>query len=102
MLGVDDFAIKRGQNYATPIDVLPDRSADTFTAWRRHPGVSIICRDLGGNYAIGARAGAPEAIQVADRPCWPCAVSCTNSPATDRSRSRDRARSSLGMPPDGS
>ncbi|MBC8160750.1 MAG: ISL3 family transposase, partial [Roseiflexaceae bacterium] len=77
VLGVDDFALRKGQTYGTilldleqrcPIDLLPERSAAVLEIWlKQHPGAEIIARDRGPEYIRGATAGAPDAIQVADR-----------------------------------
>ena len=77
VLGVDEFALRRGCTYATilvdlerrrPVDILEGKQAQPLTQWLRdHPGVDILPRDRGEAYALAGRTGAPAARQVADR-----------------------------------
>ena len=77
VLGIDDFALRRGHKYATVvinadtgarIDVLPGRGAEVVAGWlRAHPGVEVVCRDGSTTYAQAVRDALPNAVQVADR-----------------------------------
>ncbi|MFE0372757.1 ISL3 family transposase [Streptomyces tendae] len=77
VLGVDEFAFHKACTYGTVlvdveggrvVDVLPDRTSETFTAWlKEHPGAEIICRDRATAYTKAVREAAPDALEVADR-----------------------------------
>jgi len=77
VIGLDDWAWRKGQRYGTiiidleqgcPIDVLENRAAETVATWlQSHPDVKIVARDRAEAYAAGIRQGAPDATQVADR-----------------------------------
>jgi transposase len=77
VLGIDDFALRRGLVYATVlidagtgrrVDVVPGRTADVTEKWLLgHPGVEVVCRDGSGAYGEAVRQALPGAVQVGDR-----------------------------------
>jgi transposase len=80
ILGVDDFAFKKGSTYGTilvdleehkVVDLLPKRSQESLVAWfESHPGaagVEVATRDRSNIYREGLAKGAPDVVQVADR-----------------------------------
>jgi len=76
-LGIDDFSFRRGRKFGTilvdmqshkVVDLLPDRKAETASAWMStHPEIDLVSRDRGKEYASAAASGAPQAVQCADR-----------------------------------
>ncbi|MFG2369561.1 transposase [Streptomyces mirabilis] len=110
---MDEFAFRKGCTYGTilvdvdvdveagqVVDVLPDRTSETFAAWlKEHPGAENICRDRATAYTKAVKEAAPNALEVADR--WhllqnlsaavektstSTATACANTPSRSRSR----------------
>ena len=77
VLGIDDFAIRRGDRYGTilvnletskPLDLLPDRTAETVLPWlKKHQEIDVVSRDRASAYADAVKRALPHATQVADR-----------------------------------
>lgn len=76
-VGIDEWTWHRGHKYGTlivnldthrPLVLLPGQEQRTLAAWfKKYPEIQVVSRDRGGIYALAARDGAPQAVQVADR-----------------------------------
>src|SRR6266849_3687030 len=76
VLGIDDFAIRRGDSYGTilvnletgkPLDLLADRTAEAVLPWlERHQEIEVVSRDRASAYADAVKRALPHATQVAD------------------------------------
>jgi len=77
VLGLDDFAMRRGDSYGTilvnlesgkPLDLLPDRTAEAVFPWlEKHQEIDVVSRDRASAYADAVKRALPHATQVADR-----------------------------------
>jgi transposase len=104
VVGIDDWAWKRGHRYGTIIcdlerrriiDILPDREAATVAAWlAARPSIAVIARDRGAGHIQAATEGRPEALQVADR--WHLMENSSAAFLTAVQRSMQVIRKALG------
>ena len=104
VVGIDDWAFRRGLRYGTIvcdlerrriIDLLPDREAATVAAWlAARPSIGVIARDRGAGYIRAATVGRPEAIQVADR--WHLMENASAAFLSAVQRSMQAIRKALG------
>jgi transposase len=77
VVGIDEWAIRKGQRYGVlvvdlerrqPIAVLAEYTPSAITTWlQAHPTIEIIARDRASIYTDAIAQGAPNAEQVADR-----------------------------------
>jgi transposase len=77
VVGVDDWAMRKGQTYGTIIidlersqvlELLPGRDGVELKTWLgEHPEVEVLSRDRWAAFADAAADAAPQAKQVADR-----------------------------------
>ena len=124
VVGVDDFGFRKGNAPGTILvdlerhevaDLFEGHSVQSIARWLgRHPGVEVVARDRSHVCREGINAGAPDALQVADR--WHLLRSlalslrsscCANGPRWERPprpkratrRSRCPAPSTATLPP---
>jgi transposase len=77
VIGLDDWAKRKGQTYGTivvdleqhcVVELLDTRDAQSVADWlRSHPQLEVVASDRSNEYTRGIREGAPQAVQVADR-----------------------------------
>jgi len=77
VVGVDDFAFRKGNAPGTILvdlerhevaDLFEGHSVQSIARWLgQHPGVEVVARDRSHVCREGVNAGAPDALQVADR-----------------------------------
>jgi len=83
-LGIDDFAFRRGYQFGTilvdleshrPIDLLPDRRAETASAWMRdNPDIQVVSRDRESRICIGGLGSSSPSHGG-----WPIAFTCAKT-----------------------
>jgi len=105
VIGIDDWAWKRGHHYGSIIcdlerrrivDLLPDRTAGTVEDWlTAHPGIEVVARDRGGAYGSAASRACPGARQVADR--WHLFENASAAFLDAVHRAMPRIRAALGV-----
>jgi transposase len=77
IIGIDDWAIRKGQRYGSlvcdlvhhrPIALLPDRTVSTVSEWlKQHPQIKVVSRDGSYEFAKAIKLGCESAIQIMDR-----------------------------------
>ena len=77
VVGVEDFGFRRGHASGTilvdlerrrVVDLFEGHSVESIARWLgQHPSVEVVGRDRSNVCREGANAGAPDALQVADR-----------------------------------
>lgn len=77
VIGIDDFAFRRGHTYGTllidlerrkAVDLLPSRETEDVAEWlKQYPHAEVVSRDRSQTYANAVNAVLPHAKQIADR-----------------------------------
>jgi transposase len=74
VLGIDDFAIRRGDSYGTilvnletgkPLDLVPDRTAEAVLPWlEKRQEIDVVSRDRASAYADAVKRALPHATKA--------------------------------------